>query len=317
MIVACCALAGRSAGTAAVGLALTVATLAACGLRGGQERDQLPVLDACAGGDRRPHRRPRRGAGPLWKGWRRGTRQGPEGLVVATRIYANELASSEVFEDQSQVEHYQPLLSALAGGDQAAVGAAVSSLVFSHTHIVRLRVSRAGVVLGDVGGPHILAPVSGTLRLDGQVVGQLRALGSGRPWLRQAREPFHRSPPGAARRIAHAAGRRRPHPRTGDDHHGPVSYRHASYQAFSFSARSFPMGPLRISLLVPVTRSLSVSTCAEITVAELGEVAQRVSRRFALSPANFSSYIKATQPLTGGLIYIRSGSRQLAGTRRS
>src|SRR6266852_1668995 len=36
--------------------------------------------------------------------------------VVATRIYANELSSSEVFSDKRQVEGFSPLLSALQSG---------------------------------------------------------------------------------------------------------------------------------------------------------------------------------------------------------
>src|SRR5438105_3856646 len=32
--------------------------------------------------------------------------------------------------------------------------------------------------------------------------------------------------------------------------HGPVTYRNVAYEAFSFDGRSFPDGPLRISLLV-------------------------------------------------------------------
>src|SRR6202035_899721 len=62
--------------------------------------------------------------------------------VVARRIYANELASSEVFSDKRQVEGFSPLLSALQSGNRAAVKEAVTSLVFSHTHVVRLRVTR-------------------------------------------------------------------------------------------------------------------------------------------------------------------------------
>ena len=95
---------------------------------------------------------------------------------------------------------------------------------------------------------------------------------------------------------------------------GPVAYRGRTYEAFSFDAQAFPSGTLRISLLVPVPTGLSHSSCGEIKVTELGEVARRISRRFMLSPANFSAYIKATGPLTGGLLYIRSGSRQLAGS---
>src|SRR5437588_552167 len=93
----------------------------------------------------------------------------PETLVrtvglVATRIYANELSSSEVFSDKRQVESFAPLLSALASGNRAGVREAVKSLVFSHTHVVRLRVTRGGEVIADVGGPEILTPASGSLR---------------------------------------------------------------------------------------------------------------------------------------------------------
>jgi hypothetical protein len=234
--------------------------------------------------------------------------------VAATRLYANELSSSEVSADKSQVEHYQPLLSALQSNNRAGVAAAVTSLVYSHTHVVRLRVSRGGVVLSDVGGPYIIAPVSGTLHQGGQVVGhyilsvqddlgyvKLVSRFIGAPLvLRQGSRsvPVEGTTPG---------------PATIPDH-GPVSYRYVSYQAFSINAKAFPMAALRISLLVPVSSSLGRSSCAEIRVAELGDIARRVSRRFTLSPANFSSYIKATAPLTGGLIYIRSGSRQLAGS---
>jgi hypothetical protein len=237
-----------------------------------------------------------------------------EGLV-ATRIYANELSSAEVSADRSQVEHYRPLLNALARGDRAGVTAAVSSLVFSHTHVVRLRVSRGPVVLADIGGPYIIAPVSGTLRLAGRVLGRYVLsvqddLGYVKLVSRFIGSPLVLR---EGSRAVPVAGTLTPGPSTIPDH-GPLTYRHVSYQAFSFDARSFPNGRLRISLLVPVSGALARTSCAEITVAELGEVARRISRRFALSRASFSSYIRATRPLTGGLLYIRSGSRQLAGS---
>jgi hypothetical protein len=239
-----------------------------------------------------------------------------EGLV-ARRIYAGELSSSETRADRSQVERYTPLLSALASGDRAAVKAAVTSLVFSHTHVVRLRVTQGAAVLADVGGPYILAPVSGSLRFHGRSVGRyvfsvqddlgyvkLETRFIGVPLV--LRTGSHRVP---------VEGVLTPGPVSIPDH-GPVSYRHARYEAFSFNASAFPSGALRISLLVPVRSSLAANTCAEIETAELGQIAQRVSRRFALSPANFPAYIKATGPLTGGLIYIRAGARLLAGSTR-
>lgn len=236
---------------------------------------------------------------------------------VATRIYAGELSGSETLSDKSQVEHFTPLLAAVASGERAAVNAAVSSLVFSHTHVVRLRVTRGGVVLADVGGPYILAPVSGTLRFHGRPVGsyvlsvqddlgyvKLETRFIGAPLILRT---------GA--RTVPVEGVLAPGPASIPDH-GPVNYRNTSYEAFSFNASAFPSGPLRISLLLPIPSSLSANTCAEIKSRELGRVAQRISRRFALAPSNLSAYISVARTLTGGLIYVRSGSRQLAGSTR-
>jgi hypothetical protein len=235
--------------------------------------------------------------------------------LVATRIYANELSSSEVFSDKRQVEGFSPLLNALTSGKRAAVRAAVTSLVFSHTHVVRLRITRGGEVLADVGGPDILAPVSGSLRRGGRTVGHYVLsvqddLGYVKLVTRFIGVPLVLH---TGSRSLPVEGTLSPGP-TSIPALGPVSYRNSTYEAFSFNAQLFPSGPLRISLLVPVSASLSRSTCGEIKVAELGDVARRISRRFALAPSNFSSYIKATGPLTGGLIYIRAGSRQLAGS---
>jgi hypothetical protein len=237
--------------------------------------------------------------------------------MVAARIYAEELTGSETRIDQRQVEGFAPLLSALAAGNRAAVNAAVISLVYSHTHVVRLRVSRGATVLADVGGPHILAPVSGTLRLHGRTVGHYVLsvqddVGYVKLVTRFVGVPLIMR---AGSTPIPVEGLLAPGPASVPDH-GPVTYRGVEYEAFSFNARSFPGGPLRISLLVPVPGSLSARSCAVIKSAELGRVAQLISRRFKLSPASFSAYIKLVRTLTGGLIYIRAGTRQLAGSTR-
>src|SRR6185437_4372675 len=90
---------------------------------------------------------------------------------VAERIYAAEVRSSETDSDKRQIEGYGPLLSAVQSGDHAAIQTAVHHLVYSHTHIVRLRVSRGSELLFDEGGPYILAPIAGRLRLHGKEVG--------------------------------------------------------------------------------------------------------------------------------------------------
>lgn len=234
---------------------------------------------------------------------------------VATRIYGGELSGSETRADRHEVESYAPLLEAVSSGNSGAIEAAVTSLVYSHTHIVRLRVTKGSSVLADVGGPYIIAPVSGSLRLNGRTIAHYvlsvqddlgyvklvtRFLGA--PVLLRVGSqqlPIEGTlSPGPASIPAN----------------GPVTYRRALYQAFSFGARSFPGGPLRVSLLVPVPASLSAKTCAAIKNAELGRAALLISQRFTLTPSSFSTYVKFVETLTHGLLYVRSGSKLLAGS---
>ena len=234
---------------------------------------------------------------------------------VGTRIYGAELSSSETESDQRQVEGYGPLLSAVASGSTGAIEAAVTSLVYSHTHIVRLRITKGSTVLADVGGPYILAPVSGSLRLNGRTIAHYvlsvqddlgyvklvtRFLGVPLTMRVGSRQlPVEGLLPVGAASIPAE---------------GPLTYRHVHYEAFSFNARSFPGGPLRISLLAPLPPSLSAKSCPEIKSAELGHAAQLISQQFSLSPESFPGYIRLVSTLTHGQLYIRSGSRQLAGS---
>jgi hypothetical protein len=234
---------------------------------------------------------------------------------VATRIYGGELSGSETRSDQHQVESYAPLLEAVSSGSSAAVEAAVTSLVYSHTHIVRLRITKGSSVLADVGGPYILAPVSGSLRLNGRTIAHYVLsvqddLGYVKLVTRFLGVPIVMRV--GAQQLP-IEGMLTPGPAS-IPANDPVTYGHVLYQAFSFGARSFPGGPLRVSLLVPVPRSLSSETCAAIKSGELGRAALMVARRFTLTPSSFETYVKFVGTLTHGLLYIREGSKQLAGS---
>ena len=93
--------------------------------------------------------------------------------TVLTDIYRNELAGTEVNFDLAQITGAADLLAAVATHNQAATLKAVHRIVYHHTwHIVRLRVlDTSGRILADVGGPYVIAPVSGVLRSGGHVVG--------------------------------------------------------------------------------------------------------------------------------------------------
>jgi len=245
---------------------------------------------------------------------------GPEVLAttagtVAERIYAAEVRSSETASDKRQIEGDAPLLSAMESGDHEAIRTAVHRLVYSHTHIVRLRVSRGSELLYDEGGPYILAPIAGRLRLHGKEVGHFvfsvqDDLGYVKLVTRFIGAPLVlRTDSGQVP----VEGLLSPGPDAIPDH-GPVSYGASTYEAYSFKAQAYPSGRLRVSLLLPVSASLQAKTCAQIKAQELGLVAQRISRRFQLSGAAFAPYIKLVHTMTHALVYIRSGGRTLAGS---
>jgi hypothetical protein len=235
--------------------------------------------------------------------------------AVAERIYAAEVHSSETAGDKRQIETYAPLLSAVESGEHAAIETAVHSLVYSHTHIVRLRVDRGSELLFDEGGPYILAPISGTLRAHGKTIGHFvfsvqDDLGYVKLVTRFLGVPLVlRSESGQVP----VEGLLDPGPEVIPDH-GPVAYRGASYQAYSFKADAYPSGRLRVSLLLPLDAALEAKSCDRVKADELGLVAQRISRRFKLSQAAFAGYITLVQTMTHGLVYVRSGSHTLAGS---
>jgi hypothetical protein len=235
--------------------------------------------------------------------------------AVAQRIYAGEAKSSETASDKRQIETYAPLLSAVESGEHAAIETAVHSLVYSHTHIVRLRVDRGSELLFDEGGPYILAPIGGTLRSHGKTIGHFvfsvqDDLGYVKLVTRFLGAPLVLRTESGQVPIE---GLLSPGPASIPDH-GAVSYGGADYQAYSFNAAAYPSGRLRVSLLLPVGRALEANSCDRIKADELGLVAQRISRRFQLSQSAFAGYVRLVQTMTHGLVYVRSGAQTLAGS---
>lgn len=236
---------------------------------------------------------------------------------VASRIYSGEVDSSETIKDRLQVETYVPLLEAMAKGRRGAIKAAVTSLVYSGTHIVRLRVLTGEKLLADVGGPYILAPLYGTLSWHGHVVGHYAMSVQDDVGYVKIETRFIGAP------VVLRTGTKNvpieyvvtPGP-VKIPEHGPVTYRHVVYQAYSFEANRFPSGPLRISVLVPLPARLAKEPCSVIKSSELAIVARRISGQLSLSPGNFQTYVDLVRTDTNGLLYVRIGSRQLAGSTR-
>jgi hypothetical protein len=175
---------------------------------------------------------------------------------VGEHIYQEELHSPDVAATLRHIESSVSFQRAVAADNAAAARTAIVDFFGQHIHVVRVRVTidRSGIgqqLLIDLGGPFVLAPVRGTLRSGGRVVGHFEmAIQDDAGYLKLARlftgaEVLMRT---GSQQVM---GTLSPGPATVPDR-GAVSYRGHTYQAYSFTGEAFPAGPLRISLLLGV-----------------------------------------------------------------
>jgi hypothetical protein len=168
---------------------------------------------------------------------------------VGERIYQEELHSPDVAATLRSMESSTAFQHAVAAGSVTATRAAILGFFAAHIHVVRVRVTVGGRLLIDEGGPYALAPVHGTLRSGGRVVGNFEmAIQDDAGYLKLAHlftgaEVLMRT---GSRQVM---GTLSPGPASVPDR-GEVAYRGRTYQAYSFSGVAFPSGPLRISLLL-------------------------------------------------------------------
>jgi hypothetical protein len=168
---------------------------------------------------------------------------------VGERIYRGEVHSTGVLWTIRYLEHSPAFTRAVAAEDVAATHAAIDGFFRQHIHVVRVRVTIGSRLLIDVGGPYVLAPVHGTLRSDGRVIGHFTvSIQDDVGYLKLAHEFT-----GAAvlmRTGEHQImGTLEPGPASVPER-GQLTYEGQTYQAYSFNAEAFPSGPLRISLLL-------------------------------------------------------------------
>lgn len=168
---------------------------------------------------------------------------------VGQRIYREELESPYVKATVRRMEATAAFRSAVAAHDVAATRAAIVGFFGAHIHVVRVRVTVGSHLLIDLGGPHVLAPVEGTLRKGSKAIGHFTmAIQDDAGYLRLAHlftgaEILMRTSAGQVE------GTLQPGPAS-IPAHGPVDYAGHSYEAYSFTGEAFPSGPLRISLLI-------------------------------------------------------------------
>jgi hypothetical protein len=169
---------------------------------------------------------------------------------VGERIYKEETNSPAVLATLHRMEHTPAFIEAVATRSTTAVRAAIVGFFAAHIHVVRVRVTVGGHLLYDLGGPYVLAPVHGTLRSGGQVIGDFEmSIQDDAGYLKLAH--LFTGAEVLMRAGAHQVqGTLNPGPASVPAR-GRLNYGGRSYQAYSFTAQAFPSGPLRISLLIP------------------------------------------------------------------
>jgi hypothetical protein len=173
--------------------------------------------------------------------------------AVAERVYYAEHAGSKAELILGYVERSRAFRKAVLAGNAAATRAAIIGFFRSHLHIVRVRVIRAGKLLVDVGGPHVLAPIPGTIRnRSGRVVAHFLLAIQDDLGFQILAHAFTEAQVLMREGPRQVMGTLAPGPAKVPDR-GRVVYRGVAYQAYSFSAEAFPSGPLRISLLYPTS----------------------------------------------------------------
>jgi hypothetical protein len=173
---------------------------------------------------------------------------------VGERIYQEELGSPYVAATVRRMEHTPSFVHAAATHDVAATQAAIVGFFEAHIHIVRVRVTVGPSIgrqrlLTDVGGPYVLAPVHGTLRSGGRMVGAFTtAIQDDAGYLKLA-HLFTGADVLMRTGAKQVMGTLTPGPANVPDR-GVVAYGGRSYQAYSFTGEAFPTGALRLSLLI-------------------------------------------------------------------
>jgi hypothetical protein len=234
--------------------------------------------------------------------------------IAARGIYEGELHGREVSADIAHVTGSQELLGALASNSTPAVYEAVHTIVYTpHWHIVRLRVLQAGRVVADVGGPDVIAPISGTLRWKGRKVGTYVMSVQDDAGYVKLVSRFIGVPIDLYRSGLFLMGTLQPAPAKLSAG-ASVDVHSSTYAVDLLRTQAFPSGNLDVALLVPKHASkLPGSSCASLQLAAWGSIAMHIAARLHPLASHYQALVDTVQGTSGGLVYVRSGSRRLAG----
>jgi len=234
--------------------------------------------------------------------------------VAARRIYSGELSGAETRADVGRISSSAPLLSALAVHDRPAVEAAVHALVYAPGwHIVRLRVTSAGHVVSDIGGPYIIAPVSGALRWHHRTVGRFVMSVQDDVGYVKLETRFIGAPVEIYRNGVPLMGTVRPAP-LNVANGASISLAGRQFQPRILTMNAFPRGTLRVALLVPKPGAAATSqTCAAVRLAAWGSIAQHIAARFKPLSAHYDDLVSVLRATTGFRAFVTSDGRRVAG----
>ncbi len=170
---------------------------------------------------------------------------------VAERIYTAETGRRAQVE-VGRVQRDPALLRAVAAREPVATRLAIESLL--NQHIVRLRVSAGGQLLSDVGGPYVLAPVRAPLRSGGRTIGSFVLSiqdDEGYKRLSKRLAGLDVLMYMGSELVKNSLG---PNPGAVPSS-GTYHYHGLTFRVFTLHAQSFPAGPLKINVLVPIPYS--------------------------------------------------------------
>lgn len=236
--------------------------------------------------------------------------------TVAGRVYGDELVGPETRADLQHITGAGDLLAAVAADSRAATLKAVQRIVYhGFWHIVRLRaLDVAGRILADVGGPYVIAPVSGVLAFRGAVVGGFVMSVQDDVGFTKLEHRFVGDPIGIyvhGRLVVELGGR---FPRVAPGRNGiNLGATHYSTTAMTYSA--FPGGTLSAVIAVPApAASLTAQPCAAVAVGEIGRVAERIASLFRPLAARYGAFVPTAHTYTGAIVVVRIGMRVIAGS---
>lgn len=237
-------------------------------------------------------------------------------LAMTTDIYRNELAGTEVSFDLAQITGAADLLRAVQRHDQAATLSAVERIVYHPAwHIVRLRVLDAtGSVLADVGGPYVIAPVSGLLRAGGRVFGRFVMSVQDDVGVTKLETRFVGAPIGiyVGGRLVAGRGGALPSALPSGGYATVSGVRDEIVRA---RYTAFPAGTLTAVLFVaPPPAALRLHSCAVVRIGEFGRVGMRFAQLAVDLPHHYAGFAVTTKIYTGAEVLVRRGARQLAST---